>query len=123
MAACFSCGTDAVVQWVKRPMADELAAYVAVVQQQQAAQTALADPQQPAPVFPALPTASDTTVPVYACASHSLSIEDAALVHAANCTGPNPANSNHCDCQPEPAPVAPASPAEPVSVLPAGWGG
>lgn len=62
--------------------------------------------------------AEDAVTPVYACGSHSISAELAALVHGALCSGPNSSVLPNCDCTPEPAPEPDT---EPVATLPEGW--
>lgn len=99
MAACGNCGSTALVMWVRRPTAEELAAIPPAHGGESA-------------------TASNTTVPVYACGSHAISLELAGLVHTAICSGPLSNGLPNCDCTPEPAPV---SPPDPVPALPAGW--
>ena len=58
---------------------------------------------------------------VLACATHGITLELAAHVHAPTCTAPNPAHLPACDCTPEPLPPAePFTPAPPQN-LPASW--
>lgn len=56
---------------------------------------------------------------VYACGQHAISIDLAAHVHAANCSGPNSAQLPQCDCTPEPLPPGAAD--VPTVTLPTGW--
>lgn len=95
------CSNNAAVQWTRRPTETELAAVVAAEEQRREEILAVSDPMNP-PSFPPLPTADDTTVPVYACATHEISPELACLVHQSICTAPNPASLPGCDCTPEP---------------------
>jgi hypothetical protein len=99
MAACGNCGSSALVQWVRRPTADELAA----IPDNQGGATA---------------TAENTTVAVYACGSHAISQELAGLVHQAVCAGPTSTVLPNCTCAPVPWPE---SDPEPTTGLPAGW--
>lgn len=46
------------------------------------------------------PVDSTSTVPVYACGDHEISMDIAALRHQAPCTAPNLANLPKCDCTP-----------------------
>lgn len=120
MAACSLCGEYAVVQWQRRPTDGELAAQVALIAERDATIALLADPQLLPPVPMPVPTAADTTVAVYACAAHAITIDLAAYIHAGTCSAPNTSALPNCDCTPEiPAPVAVPSPVN-VS-LPAGW--
>ncbi|MGW1744585.1 hypothetical protein ACWCRD_02995 [Streptomyces sp. NPDC002092] len=115
---CAACGGQAVVNWRRRPTADELAAHVAAEQERRQERILLADPQQAAPVFPPLPTADDTTVTMYACGAHAIGMDAAALIHAGSCSAPNETDLPGCDCEPEPHPEdAP----EPPSMLPDHW--
>jgi hypothetical protein len=91
------------VQWRRRPTPAELADVVAAEQDFRARVTAATDPEQP-PVFGPLPTAADTTIPVYACGPHAITRDLAALVHASDCTAPDPDLLPGCNCTPEPAP-------------------
>lgn len=107
--------------WQRRLTDDELDAHVALEQGKRDQRILLADPQQPPPDFGPLPQASECTAPVYACGTHVIAQEAAALVHAKECTAPNPDHLPGCDCTPEPAPQA-AVAAEPEAMrLPAHW--
>lgn len=46
------------------------------------------------------PADETSTVPVYACASHEISMDLAALRHQAVCSAPNVAQLPQCDCTP-----------------------
>ncbi|MFF7142229.1 hypothetical protein ACFZB5_13405 [Streptomyces nodosus] len=109
-----SCVVPPLVQWQRRPTEDELDAIVAVEQSRRDQALAAADPQQPPPVFGPLPTQKDILIAVFACGAHAISMDLAALVHAANCTAPDPAVLPGCNCTPE----APPEP-EPLHVEPA----
>lgn len=116
---CEACHGQAVVHWLRRPTDTELAAVAKVEQDRREQVILLADPQLPAPVFPPLPTSDRTTITVYACAEHAISIEAAARIHQSSCTAPNDADLPGCDCTPErPAPEPADEPARP---LPAHW--
>jgi hypothetical protein len=115
MPQCASCDNDAVVQWTRRPTAEELESRRAFEQTKRDVITLLADTQLPAPVFGPLPTADDVTVSVYACGAHGLPLDAASHVHASACAAP-PA----CTCKPESAVAIPAVDI-PVVVLPEGW--
>ncbi|MBM9504531.1 hypothetical protein [Actinacidiphila acididurans] len=119
MTECTLCGAPALVQWFRRPTPTERSDHVALVQAQRNERAALADPQQP-PDYGPLPTEAETTVPVYACAEHAITLDAAAQVHAADCTAPHPTDLPGCSCTPEPAPTDAAPPA-PVAELPPHW--
>jgi len=120
---CAACGSEAVVHWQRRLTGDELAEHIRVEKERRAERLLLADPQQPAPVFPPLPAADDTTRIVHACGPHAISLEAASRIHASSCTAPNEADLPGCDCTPEPHPApAPEPVDEPAaSRLPAHW--
>lgn len=98
---CAACGGDAVVNWRRRPTADEVEHVIAVEVDRRAQLVFLADPELPAPEFGPLPTGDGMTRTVYGCAEHAISLEGAALVHASTCTAPNPGDLPGCDCTPE----------------------
>lgn len=119
--SCAVCADQAVVHWLRRPTDAEHAAVVRVEQDRRAEVLLLADPQQPTPVFPPLPSADGMTVTVYACAGHAISMDAAALIHLSSCTAPNDADLPGCDCTPEPATPEPANEPAPARALPAHW--
>ncbi|MFJ6540506.1 hypothetical protein ACIQMP_07660 [Streptomyces sp. NPDC091385] len=110
--SCHGCDEPAVVHWQRRPTATELAELHQVEEDRRAHARTLADPQQPDPVFPPLPTPDDTTIAVYACARHAIPLEAAAHIHQSTCTG--------CDCTPEKLPTE-ADTEEQRIDLPASW--
>ena len=120
---CGACGGMAVVNWRRRPTDDELAEVVAAEQSRRDQILLLADPQLPEPAFPPLPTGDDMTRTLYACAAHAIALDEAARIHASNCTAPNEAGMGGCDCTPEPLPGPEVrrvvEPAE--SLLPSHW--
>jgi hypothetical protein len=101
MPACTLCGTPAVVQWQRRPTDSELAALIA-----------LDNPGIP-------PTATNTTVAVYACVGHSIAFELASLVHQSSCSAPDPVTLPDCNCTPEKPAVVDSPPED--SPLPPDW--
>lgn len=116
---CGACTSSAVVQWRRRPTAQEIAEAVAVEEARREQLLASADPRLPLPVFGPLPTGEDMIRTVYACAAHGITLDAAARIHMDTCTAPNPALAPGCDCTPEvPVPDPPAAP--PVQ-LPAHW--
>ncbi|WP_019059950.1 hypothetical protein [Streptomyces prunicolor] len=117
---CSACGAPAKVHWQRRPTCDELDEILRAETNRRVQALKLADVQKPAPVFPPLPNAVDTTRIVHACGAHAISLEAAALIHASCCTAPNEADLPGCDCTPEPRPVAPAE-EEQGWELPAHW--
>lgn len=117
---CAACGGDAVVHWLRRPTGTELADVIAIEQARREQVLLLADPQLPAPELGPLPTVDGMTRTVYACATHAISLDAAARIHASTCTAPNDADLPGCDCTPEPWPEPPAE--EPAAQpLPAHW--
>lgn len=104
VCSAVGCADTPLVQWQRRPTEAELATLVAATQAFRDRALAAADPQQP-PVFGPLPTTTDTTVPVYACGPHAISRDLGALVHASDCTAPDPSLLPGCNCTPEPAPA------------------
>jgi hypothetical protein len=105
MAVCDACGAPAVLQWKRRPTADELATIDANEQAWRTAHTP--DPVNP-PNFGPMPDATNTTVPVYSCGPHSISNDLAAEVHQSACSGPRSPALPACDCTPEgPPPQTP----------------
>lgn len=118
MPACSTCPEPAVAQWQRRPTAEELATEQDRVQ-------AWRDDQFDGGTVPAnhdfgpLPEAGEVTIPVYGCAEHTIHLDLAAQVHAAECTAPHPDHLPGCNCQPEPAPAPQAQPV--VVTLPTGW--
>lgn len=106
------------VNWRRRLTSAELAEHIAQEQSRRQERILLADPQQPAPVFPPLPTADDTTITVYACGPHAIGMDAAALIHASSCTAPNETDLPGCDCTPEPHP---GDAPEPPNTLPDHW--
>jgi hypothetical protein len=122
---CGACGNTAVVNWRRRPTEAELAEVIATEQSRREQILLLADPQQPAPVFPPLPSGDDMTRTLYACADHAIGMDTAALIHASSCTAPNEVGQHGCDCTPEPHPKPDLSPEQEeqaaASRLPAHW--
>jgi hypothetical protein len=108
------------VQWSRRPSDAELAQLVAVEQARRDLALAGADPSRPRPEFGPLPSAGDTTIAVFACADHTVDLEHAARVHAADCQAPHPDHLPSCDCEPEPHPE-PTPLGGPKVQLPTGW--
>jgi hypothetical protein len=108
------------VQWRRRPASDELAAVVAVEQSRRDEILAAADPQQPAPEFGPLPLEASTTIAVFGCGPHAIGMELAALVHAGDCTAPDPTELPGCNCTPEAAPPPEPAHSE-VLPLPDHW--
>ncbi|MFJ8345034.1 hypothetical protein ACIQ9J_01395 [Streptomyces sp. NPDC094153] len=110
------------MQWQRRPTDDEIDAAITVEQSRRDYARQMADPQAPAPDFGPLPTGNDTTIAVYACGQHAISMDAAARVHASSCTAPNDADLPDCDCTPEPLPQQAAEePTPAASELPAHW--
>ena len=119
--ACRACGGQAVVIWRRRPTDDELAEQAAAEQARREQTLLLADPQLPAPEFPPLPATDDTTLTMYACADHAITLDAATLIHAGTCTAPNDTGMHGCDCTPEPHPEPEPDPDPADSRLPAYW--
>lgn len=98
------CPATPLAQWQRRPNQAELDAAVAAAQSRRDEILAAADPQQPAPVLPPLPTEQDTTIAVFGCADHAIDMGLAAHVHAADCRAPHEDHLPGCGCEPEPLP-------------------
>ncbi|MGR3875801.1 hypothetical protein ACUXZZ_45530 (plasmid) [Streptomyces graminifolii] len=112
---CLACGNAAVVNWRRRPTADELAEVVTAEEKRRAWIEFHADSQLPAPVFGALPTAADVTCTVYGCAQHAISLDAASLIHQGTCTAPDPDQLPGCNCTPEvPEPETPPVVVDPL---------
>lgn len=92
MPVCEACGSSALVVWNRRPNDAELSE------------------------IPELD--SGAMVAVYACGSHAISGELAALIHASRCTGPRGNALPNCDCTPE---ALPAPEQDPIHELPESW--
>ncbi|MFJ4787572.1 hypothetical protein [Streptomyces sp. NPDC088794] len=119
--ACVACGEPAAVHWQRRPTDEELAEVRQTEEKRRVQALKLADMQQPAPVFPPLPTAGDVLRAVYACAAHAISLDGATLFHLSSCTAPNEADLPGCDCTPESLREAPLEEEVPRVLLPAHW--
>ena len=110
-----ACGQPAVVQWSRRPTPDELDAIVGVEQDKRNEAVLLADPALPVPDFGPLPSSTMTTITLYACAGHAVSLDAASLVHTSACAAPPV-----CTCTPEQVVTTDPVLTTPV-VLPADW--
>jgi hypothetical protein len=117
---CGHCQEPALVHWLRRPTAAEFTAVLAADSARRAREIEAADPDGPPPALWPAPTAEATTIAVYACATHAIHLDAAALVHAASCTAPSPGHLPGCDCTPEPAPT-PKPLTGPKTTLPTGW--
>lgn len=101
MVACKLCGQPAELQWQRRPTDAELADLDAQETAWRDLILANSDPANP-PVFGPMPDATNTTMPVYACTTHAITGDLAALIHQASCTAPDMAYLPSCNCTPEP---------------------
>lgn len=119
-SSCNACPEDLVVQWQRRPTDVEVAGLVAAEQERRALVLALADPAMPPPVFGPLPDAEATTIAVFACADHAISLDAAACIHSADCPAPHPDRLLDCGCDPEPHP-GPQPLIAPMTRLPSHW--
>lgn len=117
---CGHCGGAPEVQWQRRPTPGELAVLVAAAEARRAEILALADPQQPPPVFGPLPAYETTSVAVYACREHAVHAEHASRVHLPDCSAPHVAHLPECDCEPEPHPD-PVPLSVPKALTATGW--
>jgi hypothetical protein len=97
------CTAAPLAQWRRRLTETELTAELTAEQGRRAERHTLRDVEQPEPIFGPMPTAADYTLAVYACGTHAIGLDAAALVHAATCSGPNSHSLPACDCTPEPA--------------------
>lgn len=111
------CTTAPLVQWRRRLTPAELAAEHAAETARRAERYQLRDVQKPPPDFGPMPDTTDYTMAVYACGPHAIGMDAAALVHAADCAGPNSTTLPACGCTPEPAVSTPL----PAQELPAHW--
>ncbi len=118
--SCAGCPASPLVQWQRRPTFRELSAVVAAEQSRRDEILATTDPDQPAPVFGPLPGEQDTTIAVFGCGPHAISMDLAALVHASDCTAPDPGLLPGCNCTPETAPEPEPLHGEPLA-LPDHW--
>ena len=98
------CTNPPLVQWQRRPTAAELKPIVDAEQARRHQILTDADSQRPAPVFRSMPGQRDTTIAIFGCNTHAISMDLAARVHAPNCTAPDPAVLPGCNCTPEPLP-------------------
>lgn len=114
MPNCNACGTNAVVQWQRRPSEAELADLVAVEQDRQTGLGLPAEQHR-------LPTADETVIAVFACAPHAIHMELAARIHAATCQAPHDDHLPDCDCEPEPLPEPDHAGIDDMVTLPTGW--
>lgn len=112
------CRERPLVQWQRRLTAAELDVELAIERDRRSARYELRDVRKPAPVEGPMPTSDDFVHAVYACGTHAVTIDSAALVHEATCAGPNSATLPQCGCSPEatPEPVP-----GPVQELPVHW--
>jgi hypothetical protein len=115
---CTGCTAVPLVQWRRRLTSAELATEQAAEVARRAERYLLRDTQKPDPVEGPMPTMADYTHAVYACGPHAIGKDAAALVHAADCAGPNSTVLPDCGCTPEPAPAPVPLPAQ---ELPAHW--
>lgn len=112
------CAVPPLVQWRRRLTAAELDTEQAAETGRRAERYLLRDTQKPDPVFGPMPDTSDYTRAVYACGPHAIGKDAAALVHAADCAGPNSTALPDCGCTPEPGPEPAPLPAQ---ELPTHW--
>lgn len=110
---CRTCGSSAAVHWLRRLTDAERATQQAIEQARRDQALLLADRQLPTSDFGPMPDYLDATTPVYGCVKHAVTLDQAALIHTADCTAPP------CNCTPEPHPAPPPGP-EPAP-LPPGW--
>jgi hypothetical protein len=117
---CERCFAPAVAQWRRRLTDRELGVELAREQERRAQAFVLRDTQLPPPDFGPLPTGADYTRAVYACGDHAIGLDDAALIHQPDCTGPHGDHTPHpqCTCEPESLPEPEPTP---VSPGPAHW--
>ncbi|AEW92926.1 MULTISPECIES: hypothetical protein [Streptomycetaceae] len=120
---CARCGAPSAVQWLRRPTPGEHTAINATAAQRRAEILELADPDRPPPIGPGLTEATDHTVAVYACSTHTITLDLATRIHASTCTAPHESDLPQCDCTPEPPPKPQPRPGDPGTMvtLPTGW--
>lgn len=111
------CTADSLVHWQRRltPAETEQAVAVELARRQDVAAT---HGHPGLDVFGPMPDGSGLTHLVHACGPHAIGIDAAALIHRADCAGPDSPTLPECGCEPEPAPE-PA--ARPERELPAHW--
>lgn len=112
------CQERPLVQWRRRLTAAELAVELAAERARRDNRYLLRDVRKAPPDFGPMPTGGDFVRSVQACGGHAISIDAAALVHTADCAGPDSATLPECGCTPERAPEP--TPAV-VQSLPAHW--
>lgn len=108
-----SCDDDALVHWQRRLTADEIAVAQDLELQRRA------DAPVPFPDGIPLPDPAQYTHLVHACGDHAIHMDSAALIHQAQCAGPDSTTLPACDCTPGQQPTAPPAPKAPA--LPAHW--
>jgi hypothetical protein len=96
-----ACQERPLVQWQRRLTPVELERELALEQHRRNERYELRDTQKPPPDFGPMPTGADFLRPVMACGQHAIDIEAAALVHAADCAGPNSPILPACGCSQE----------------------
>lgn len=109
------CTADSLVHWRRRLLPAEIE--TALAEEQGRRQSVMADHGHPSlDVFGPMPDGSQFTHLVHACGQHAIGIDAAALIHQAQCSGPDSPALPACDCAPEPPPPAPAPPAQELPV-------
>lgn len=99
-----SCTATPLGQWQRRLTPDEITVEHARIQGLWDAAFLLRDQSKPDPIQPPMPDCADYTRAVYACGDHAIALDAAALIHQAECSGPDTPGLPDCDCTPEPAP-------------------
>lgn len=113
-----TCTADSLVHWQRRLTPAEVDVEHAREQAKRAGWLELRDIAQPAPDYGPLPDASTYSYLVHACGDHAIGMDAAALVHQADCPGPDSERLPECGCDPEPLPTLSATPEQ---QLPAHW--
>lgn len=107
------CTTPSLVHWQRRLTQDE------IVTAHRAEQQRRDDRETPFPDGIPLTDPAEMSHLVHACGQHAIGMNAAALIHQADCPGPDSPNLPECGCEPEPAPEPTVRPEQ---QLPDHWG-
>lgn len=106
------CTADSLVHWQRRLLPAEVEAALAAEQGRR--EQASADHGHPMEAYGPLPDGSEFTRLVHACGPHAIDMDAAALIHQAQCSGPDSPALPACDCTPERRPEMPPQVEQPL---------